>query len=46
MPQNLRFTAPVKAGDTITAVATVREVNMENAAARWRRFACAVTRWW
>ena len=29
MSQNLRFTAPVKAGDTITAVATVREVNME-----------------
>ena len=28
MSQNLRFTAPVKAGDTITAVATVRDVNM------------------
>ncbi len=29
MSQNIRFTAPVKAGDTITAVATVTEVNRE-----------------
>ena len=28
MSQNLRFTAPVKAGDTITAVATVTDVNL------------------
>ena len=28
MSQNLRFTAPVKAGDTITAVATVTDVNV------------------
>ncbi len=29
MSQNLRFTAPVKAGETITAVATVTDVNVE-----------------
>ncbi|MBT3330079.1 MAG: MaoC family dehydratase [Rhodospirillaceae bacterium] len=29
MSQNIRFTAPVRAGDTITAVATVTDVNVE-----------------
>mgnify|MGYP001292763687 CR=1 FL=1 len=29
MSQNPRFTAPVRAGDTITAVATVTDVNVE-----------------
>ena len=29
MSQNTRFTAPVRAGDTITAVATVTDVNVE-----------------
>ncbi len=29
MSQNIRFTAPVKAGDTITAVATVVDLNVE-----------------
>ncbi|MDA1099167.1 MAG: MaoC family dehydratase [Proteobacteria bacterium] len=29
MAQNIRFTAPVKAGDTITAVATVVDLNVE-----------------
>ena len=29
LEQNMRFTAPVKIGDTVTATATVKEVNME-----------------
>lgn len=29
MAQNLRFTAPVRAGDTVTAVATVTKVDLE-----------------
>jgi len=29
MSQNLRFTAPVRAGDTVTAVATVTRVDLE-----------------